>query len=95
MLSYEQVKKVAGLSRLQLNSQEIEKFSLQLGAIIEYMEVLNSVDTTDVEPMIYAVPTTNVYREDIRRPSLAHAMALQNAPETDGDYFVAPTVVEK
>ncbi|MEI6285980.1 MAG: Asp-tRNA(Asn)/Glu-tRNA(Gln) amidotransferase subunit GatC [Bacillota bacterium] len=95
MLSREQVEKVASLSRLQLSPQELEKFSVQLGAIIEYMEVLNSVDTTNIEPMIYAVPTTNIYREDIRKPSLNHVTALQNAPETDGEYFIAPTVVEK
>ncbi|MFA6075955.1 MAG: Asp-tRNA(Asn)/Glu-tRNA(Gln) amidotransferase subunit GatC [Negativicutes bacterium] len=95
MLSREQIEKVASLSRLQLNPQEIEKFSGQIGAIIEYMKVLNSVDTADVEPMIYAVPTHNICREDVRKPSLAHSLALQNAPQSDGNYFVAPTVVEK
>lgn len=95
MLNREQVEKVASLSRLQLEPQEIEKFASQLGAVIDYMEILNSVDTSEVEPMIYAVPLTNVYREDVNKPSLEHGAAMQNAPESDGDYFVAPTVVEK
>ena len=93
MLTKEQVEKVASLSRLELNEHEIEKFSMQIGAVLDYMEVLNSVDTSGVEPMIYAVPLENVLREDVRQPSLDRASALGNAPQSDGEYFVAPTVV--
>jgi aspartyl-tRNA(Asn)/glutamyl-tRNA(Gln) amidotransferase subunit C len=88
------VQKVAHLSRLKLTDEEVARFGRQLGDVLKYVELLNTVDTTGVEPMAHAVETTNVFRADEERPSLSRADALANAPKADGRYFLVPQILE-
>jgi aspartyl-tRNA(Asn)/glutamyl-tRNA(Gln) amidotransferase subunit C len=88
------VQKVAHLSRLKLTDDEVARFGRQLGDILKYVELLNAVDTTGVEPMAHAVETTNVFRPDEERPSLPRADALANAPKADDRYFLVPQILE-
>jgi aspartyl-tRNA(Asn)/glutamyl-tRNA(Gln) amidotransferase subunit C len=66
----------------------------QLARILDYVEMLNEVDTDDVEPMAHAVEVTNVLREDAVRESLPREAALANAPKTDGECFLVPPILE-
>lgn len=90
----EQVRKVARLGRLDLTDAEIEEFTGQLGAILEYVEKMNELDTTDVEPLAHCLPISNVLREDRIQPSLGTDAALMNAPERDGPFFKVPKILD-
>ncbi len=94
-VSVEEVERIARLAHLILSSQEKEKFTRQLNLILEYMEQLNSVDTSNVEPMSHPLGLTNVFREDEVRPSLPVDEALKNAPDRSGNYFRVPKVIQK
>ncbi|MDP1796728.1 MAG: Asp-tRNA(Asn)/Glu-tRNA(Gln) amidotransferase subunit GatC [Planctomycetaceae bacterium] len=93
-LPLDTVKKVAGLARLQLTGAEIEMFSQQLGGILDYVAMLDELDTSAVEPMVHAIELTNVLRDDVLVPSLPRVDALQNAPKQDGRYFLVPAILE-
>jgi len=90
----ELVRKVAKLSRLELTEAEIEEFTGQLGAILEYMDKMNELDTTNVEPLAHCLPISNVLREDIVKESLGTEKTLANAPERDGDFFKVPKILD-
>jgi aspartyl-tRNA(Asn)/glutamyl-tRNA(Gln) amidotransferase subunit C len=93
--SPEQVGKVAHLARLEFSNDECERFSRQLADILTYVELLNEVDTADVEPMAHAIELTNVLRDDVAQPSLPREQALANAPQTDGRYFLVPAILDE
>ncbi len=88
------VEHVALLSRLELNESEVAKFTGQLNAILDYIEVLNKVDTTGIEPTAHVLPLKNVMRVDEVKPSLPRELALANAPEQEDGYFKVPKVIE-
>jgi len=90
----EQVRKVAKLARLELNDAEISEFTGQLEAILEYVEKMNELDTTDVEPLAHCLPISNVLREDRVKPSLGTETALANAPGRDGSFFKVPKILD-
>lgn len=94
MLSDDEVRKVADLARIALSDDEIATLGPQLSKLLEYVEVLNEVETETIEPMAHAVEQTNVFREDIATPALPREQALANAPKTDGKYFLVPAVFE-
>lgn len=93
-LPIDTVQKVAGLARLQLTDAEMEMFSQQLGGILDYVAMLDELDTSAVEPMVHAIELTNVLRDDVLVPSLPRAEGLQNAPKQDGRYFLVPAILE-
>lgn len=88
------VLKVARLGRLKLTEDEVADYTTKLGNILSYVDSLNEVDTTDVEPMVHAVELSNVFRGDEVAPSLPRAAALQNAPKTDGQFFLVPQILD-
>lgn len=88
------VEQVALLSRLELQEADVEKFTGQLNAILEYVEVLDKVDTTGIEPTAHVLPLKNVMRPDAVRPSLDRKLALSNAPEQEDGYFKVPKIIE-
>ena len=88
------VKYVAHLARLQLSADEEKKLSAQLGHILGYIEKLNELDVTGVEPTAHAVPMVNVTRPDKIQSSLPHDEALRNAPARANGLFMVPKIVE-
>ncbi|MCL4113298.1 UNVERIFIED_CONTAM: hypothetical protein GTU68_007628 [Idotea baltica] len=88
------VEKVARLGRLKLTDEELDRFADQLGSVLTYVDMLNEVDTDNVEPMAHAVELTNVLREDVAIESLPREAALSNAPLTDGKYFLVPQILD-
>lgn len=85
---------VALLARVELSDDEKKLFSGQVGRIIDYIDKLNEVDTSDVEPTAHILPMKNVFREDRLRPSLPLEKALQNAPERDNTFYRVPRIIE-
>ena len=91
----ETVKRVAHLSRLELNDDELKDYSGELASILSYISKLNEVDTKDVLPTSHALSTLkNVFRKDFLKPSLEKEEVLKNAPDSDGDFFKVPQVIE-
>jgi aspartyl-tRNA(Asn)/glutamyl-tRNA(Gln) amidotransferase subunit C len=88
------VKYVAHLARLNLTTEEEQKFGAQLGQVLGYIEKLNQLDVSKVEPTAHAVPLVNVTRSDEVRPSLSNEEALKNAPAKANGLFVVPKIVE-
>ena len=93
-LSEEDVQKVARLARITLKDDEVAMFQKSLSSVLGYVEILNEVDTTDVEPMTYAIETHNVFREDVVTESLPRDVALSNAPKADDSYFLVPAILD-
>lgn len=92
-LSQDDVKKVASLSRLALTDDELAQMQQHLGQILDYFEILQDVDTENVEPLAHAIELHNVFREDEVLESLPREDALANAPKTDGKYFLVPEIL--
>jgi aspartyl-tRNA(Asn)/glutamyl-tRNA(Gln) amidotransferase subunit C len=93
-ITRDQVEHVAHLSRLALTDEELDTFSGQLGAILEYMEKLNELDTTGVEPMLHGIEGAQPAREDEKTGSLEREDALANAPESAEGCFKVPRIIE-
>ena len=99
---------VADLANLELTVEERTRMVRDLNSILEHVDTLQQLDTSNVEPMAqvsgrygvaYAQQGTaefgSAMREDELRPSLPHEDAMRNAPETDGVYFKVPKVIER
>lgn len=92
-LSRAEVEKVSLLGRLQLTPAELDLMTTQLSAVVGYIEQLKELNTDDVEPMAHAVPTSNVFRDDVVQPSADRATILSNAPHADGEFYLVPAVL--
>ncbi len=90
-----QVRKVAKLARLELADSEIKEFTVQLSAILDYMEKMNELDTTNVEPLAHCLPINNVFRDDSIKASLGTEKTLANAPQQDGEFFRVPKILDE
>ncbi len=89
------VKIVASLSRLNIDGEETKEVIAQLDKFLTYVENLQEIDTSKIEPTTYAVPMQNVFRADKVKPSLERDLALSNAPLKDDGYFKVPRVLEE
>ena len=87
------VRHIGRLSRIELTDGQVATLSRQLGAILEYFDKLQQLDTSDVEPMAHAVELHNVLADDVPGESLPPDAALANAPARDGDFFKVPKVI--
>jgi aspartyl-tRNA(Asn)/glutamyl-tRNA(Gln) amidotransferase subunit C len=88
-----EVREIAQLARLRLAEPEVARLAEELGAILGYIEELQQVDTTGVEPMTHAVPFDCPLRTDAVGPMLSPDEALANAPRREGTLFVVPRIV--
>ncbi len=92
-LSREEVEKVSLLARLRLSEDELTTMTEQMSQIVSYVELLNEVDTSDVEPLAHAVEQHNIFADDVVHESLPRDAALQNAPKRDDECFRVPAVL--
>jgi len=88
------IEKVAKLARLELSEEEKVTFGNQLEQILTYMEQLNRLDTSGVEPTSHAIPIYNVFREDDVRPSCPQEEVLGIAPDEQDGHFKVPRIIE-
>lgn len=91
-----QVRHVARLARLALSSDEEERLSAQLGHVLDYIERLQAVDVSSVEPLSFAGDAAAglPLREDVPQESLPRQIVLAQAPQEDGQAFLVPRIVE-
>ncbi len=95
MIDREQVRKVAHLARLEVTPAEEEKFTTELGSILEYFEQLKELDTENVPPTMRAIDVSNITRVDQLQPYENRDSLLGSAPESDGDYFKVPRILKE
>jgi aspartyl-tRNA(Asn)/glutamyl-tRNA(Gln) amidotransferase subunit C len=88
------IKKIAHLARLEFDESSAEKMSQDMSQILDWVEQLNEVDTTGVEPLTTMSSEVNVMREDKVGTHLDHETGLTNAPKRDAEYFRVPKVLE-
>lgn len=88
------IDKLASLSKLEFEAADKAAIKGDLERMLNFVEKLDEVDTTGVEPLIHVNPEINVYRADKVTESLTQAEALKNGPEHDSFYFKVPKVVE-
>jgi aspartyl-tRNA(Asn)/glutamyl-tRNA(Gln) amidotransferase subunit C len=84
---------VAKLARLALSSDEVERFGAQLGALLEHVQTLQKLPTADVAATAQVIPSVNVMRDDVARPSLPRDVVLEAAPQRQGSYFRVPRIL--
>ena len=92
-LTKKEVLKIAKLSKLSFKEEEIEKFQIELNDILGYVDMLNEVDTSQVEPLIYINDVVNNFRQIEEKESLPLEKVLANAPESAENAIVVPKVV--
>ena len=88
------IKKIAHLARLEFDENSAEKMSNDMSQILDWVEQLNEVDTSQVDPLTTMSSEVNVMREDKVGAHLDHEAALKNAPKRDSDYFRVPKVLD-
>ncbi|MGQ0828757.1 MAG: Asp-tRNA(Asn)/Glu-tRNA(Gln) amidotransferase subunit GatC [Bacteroidota bacterium] len=89
------VDKIAHLARLEFEKESKEQIIKDMNNMLAFVEKLNELDTSAVEPLIYMSNEHNVLREDEVKHDITQQEALKNAPKKDSDYFKVPKVIEK
>jgi aspartyl-tRNA(Asn)/glutamyl-tRNA(Gln) amidotransferase subunit C len=87
------VRYVAQLARLALTDEEVDRFSAQLGDLLEHVTTLADLDTASVPATAQVVESRNVAREDAVRPSLDREVVLDGAPARQGAFFRVPRII--
>jgi aspartyl-tRNA(Asn)/glutamyl-tRNA(Gln) amidotransferase subunit C len=94
-LTPQDVEKIANLARLELTPAEKAQYLEQLTAVLDYAEMLNELDLTDIVPTAHAIAQENVMREDIAAPGLAIDEVLFNAPKQAQNQFLIQSVLDE
>lgn len=89
------VDKIAHLARLELTAEEAGNMITDMNKILGFMDKLNEIDTTGIEPLVYMTDEVNSFREDVVKQTITHQEALLNAPKHDDDFFLVAKVIEK
>lgn len=89
------VQQLADLARLEFNQEEKSEIKGDLQRMITFVEKLNELDTTEVEPLLHLTEDYNVFREDAVVPSISREEGLLNAPSRNDQYFKVPKIIKK
>ena len=89
------IDKVADLARIEIEDKEVDTLIADMNKILTFMEKLNELDTTGVEPLIYMNPEKNVWREDIEKHEISVEDGLKNAAKHNESFFLVPKIIEK
>jgi len=96
-ITEQDVVKIAILANLELTVEERESFTTQLSAIVTYIDKLNELETTSIEPMSHCTVTQSgpeyAERDDSVTPCLGQKAVLKNAPDPERGYFKVPKVI--
>lgn len=92
-ITKKEVEHVALLARLELTEDEKETYTKQLNSILEYVNKLEDLDTSNVEPTNHVLPLKNVFREDVAKEGLSQEKALENAPSKEDGFFKVPKII--
>jgi aspartyl-tRNA(Asn)/glutamyl-tRNA(Gln) amidotransferase subunit C len=94
-VTVQDVEHVAHLARLSFTAEEKQLLTMQLNSILLYMEQLNALDTSGVEPLSHVIEVQNVFRPDQVTPGVSREEALRNAPAHSDEYFKVPKVISE
>jgi aspartyl-tRNA(Asn)/glutamyl-tRNA(Gln) amidotransferase subunit C len=94
IIDEETVDKIAHLARLELSGDEKQEMIKDMNKILGFMDKLNEIDTSGIEPLIYMTNEVNGFREDVIKQEITHEEALLNAPKHDDDYFLVAKVID-
>jgi aspartyl-tRNA(Asn)/glutamyl-tRNA(Gln) amidotransferase subunit C len=94
LLGEQDVRNVAKLARLDLRADEIVRMAAELSAIVEYVQKLDELDTSDVPPTAHVRLARVALRQDVPRPCLSHDEALAEAPRVAHEGFAVPAFVD-
>ena len=89
----ELVDRIATLAKLEFSGEQKQEIISDLNQIISFVEKLNELDTTGVEPLVYMTEETNVLRPDVSEKTISKDEALKNSPDHDSDFFRVPKVI--
>ena len=92
-LPRDEVAHLAHLSRLAVTDEELDLFAGQLGAVLDAVAQVGKADVADVPPTTHAVPMTNVFRDDVARPSLPRDVVLAGAPAAEDGRIRVPRIL--
>jgi aspartyl-tRNA(Asn)/glutamyl-tRNA(Gln) amidotransferase subunit C len=95
LITKEQVMHIADLARLHVTDEEADKLTDELESIIKHMELLNELDTTDVEPTTHVLKLVNVMRDDEPVDIITREEALKNAPDHKDGQFRVPSILSE
>ncbi len=90
IISDETIEYVGILSKLELSSEEKEQAKKDMGSMLDYIDKLNELDTTGIEPMSHVFPVQNVFREDVVTNGDESEKTLKNAPGEKDNMFIVP-----
>ena len=93
VISDETIEYVGILAKLDLSAEERERAKKDIGEMLDYIDKLNELDTSAVEPMSHVFPVNNVFREDVPANEDGREETLSNAPERQADSFVVPKTI--
>lgn len=94
-INIDTVDKIAHLARLEFENEGKEQIMKDMNNMLAFIDKLNELDTTNVEPLIYMSDEVNVLREDVITQEITQQEGLKNAPKRDSDYFKVPKMIEK
>ncbi len=94
MINDETIEYVGILAKLELSVEEKEQAKADMGRMLDYIDKLGELDTTDVEPMSHVFPVENVFREDVVTNGDERKRLLTNAPQEKDGMFVVPRTFE-
>jgi aspartyl-tRNA(Asn)/glutamyl-tRNA(Gln) amidotransferase subunit C len=94
-ISRDEVAHLARLSRLAVTDDELDLFAGQLDVILQAVARVGEVAAADIPPTSHSVPLTNVFRDDVVRPSLSQAEALSGAPDAAEGRFRVPRILDE
>jgi aspartyl-tRNA(Asn)/glutamyl-tRNA(Gln) amidotransferase subunit C len=92
-ITRDEVAHLADLARIDLDDAELDHIAPQLSVILESIASIADVAAADIPPTSHALPLTNVYREDVVRPSLTAEQALSGAPASEQQRFSVPRIL--
>jgi aspartyl-tRNA(Asn)/glutamyl-tRNA(Gln) amidotransferase subunit C len=93
-ISREETLKIARLARLELPEKELDHFSRQLSSILDYIDKLNQLDTSEVPSTYHSLELETPLRRDIPRDPLPAGDILRSAPERKDDFFAVPKIID-
>ena len=91
-ITVKDVEHVAKLARLELTEEEKEKFTRQLGDVLKYVDQMNEVDTSNVEPLSHPIEFVNVMRDDVIHYEQTKDQLMANTPDEESGFFKVPKI---
>jgi aspartyl-tRNA(Asn)/glutamyl-tRNA(Gln) amidotransferase subunit C len=95
IINDETIERIAHLARLELSAGEKQDMIKDMTQILGFMDKLNEIDTTGVEPLVYMTDASNNLREDVVKQEITREEALLNAPKHTREYFLVAKVIDK